>query len=120
MDMILVDRSMNIIGLNGKTVEVRPLVSDFAFFLTTVGNGEVFDKAKIASEVWGDRAIVSDDSIYQVVSELRRALKKLGSVQEIKTVRKRGFYLQQGLSFVSAKPLTDTEIDDQERIRKIS
>ena len=98
-DCIFIIKNINLIYFQENTCTLGNLVSEFAFMLADFENGELITKEHISKNVWGDKVFVSDDSIYQVISQLRKALNSLGASGKIINVKKRGFYLS-GLQFI--------------------
>ncbi len=88
---------------DGRVLPLRPQTSDvLRFFVET--SGRIISKNEIIDAVWGAQS-VSDDSVYQCISEIRHAIGNAGGAR-IRTVSRRGYVFeltpelsQSGLSF---------------------
>ena len=77
---------------DGRVVPLRPQTSDVLRLLVE-NEGRIISKNEIIEAVWGTLA-VTDDSIYQCISEIRQAI---GSTDEmrIRTAARRGYAFEQ-------------------------
>lgn len=97
---------------NGNMIPLRPQTCDVLRLLAEKA-GTIVTKNQIIDRVWDGEA-VSDDSIYQCISEIRQALKKTGSVK-VRTVSRKGYVIDESLtgtsSSISLKPIEITTIE---------
>lgn len=107
-----------LVGVDGEMLPLRPQTSDVLRLLID-NAGKVVSKDQIVNAIWGGRA-VSDDSVYQCISEIRRALEQFGETK-ITTISKSGYLIDESLaradSSISLQPLT---IKDAESIRYVA
>lgn len=75
----------------GNRIELRPKESDFLVYLTDHA-GEVISHDDIITHVWHG-VIVSEDSVYHAISQLRKAFSEEDSKEFIHTIPKRGYSL---------------------------
>ncbi|MEM9291885.1 MAG: winged helix-turn-helix domain-containing protein [Acidobacteriota bacterium] len=88
----LVEPSLLRIRRGGETYLVEPRVMSVLMVLAA-SPGQVVSREELTAEVWGDTA-VSDNSLTQAISELRRLLgDDPRSPKVIETIRKRGYRL---------------------------
>jgi len=107
-----------LVGVDGKTIPLRPQTSDVLRLLVKK-SGQLVTKNEIIENVWGEQ-IASDDSIYQCITEIRRALKKVGDTK-VRTISRKGYVLdglrEQSNSSISLQPFT---ISDPEPIHYVN
>lgn len=87
-------------------IPLRPQSSDVLRLLVT-NEGRAVSKQEIVDAVWSGEA-VSDDSVYQCISEIRRAIGPGGSIS-IRTVSRRGYLVEvqeAARSAIAARPFT--------------
>lgn len=76
---------------DGRVVPLRPQTSD-VFRLFVNYSGRIITKDQIIDAVWGAQ-VVSDDSVYQCISEIRRAIGSAGGAT-IRTVARKGYVFE--------------------------
>lgn len=107
-----------LVGVDGKILPLRPQTSDVLRLLVE-NAGRVVSKDQMVRTVWGDR-VVTDDSVYQCISEIRRALEQLGE-GKVRTVSKVGYVIDKSIersdSSISLQPLS---INDAEPIQYVT
>ncbi len=96
-----------LVSKDGQVILLRPQTSDCLRLLTDRANS-VVSKEEIIDVVWSGGA-VSDDSVYQCIAEIRRALSK-SSGHKIRTVSKKGYVFEgtfaKSASLLAELPLT--------------
>lgn len=76
---------------DGRIVPLRPQTSDVLRLLVE-RSGQIISKNEIIDKVWGTQ-VVSDDSVYQCISEIRRAIGSTTGAT-IRTVSRRGYIFE--------------------------
>lgn len=106
-----------LVGPDGRTIALRPQSSD-VLRLLVANAGRVVSKQEIIDAVWAGQA-VSDDSVYQCISEIRRTIDDGPGGLAIITKSRRGYFVE-GLSDtaspISSRPFT---VRDAEPIRYV-
>lgn len=103
-----------LVGSDGEVVPLRPQTTDVLRLLVARA-GALVTKEELVKQVWGQRAgVASDDSIYQCISEIRRAIKGQPGAR-LRTISRRGYMLE-GLdsrsnTSISTRPLTISHPD---------
>ena len=103
-----------LVGSDGRMIPLRPQSSD-VLRLLVANQGQVISKQEIVNAVWSGQA-VSDDSVYQCISEIRRAIGPGGGLK-VRTVSRRGYLVEKQSAPASAIAARDFTIADAEPIR---
>lgn len=102
-----------LIGPDGNMIPLRPKTCDVLRLLAERA-GNIVTKDEIIARAWNNEAI-TDDSIYQCISEIRQALKKAGNVK-VRTLSKKGYVIDQSIngnsSSISLKPIEIPTIEE--------
>jgi TolB-like protein/DNA-binding winged helix-turn-helix (wHTH) protein len=94
-DRYVLDHQRGCLFAEGKEITLRPKTFEFLRYLA--GNpGRVVSKDELLAAVWPN-VVVSDDSVFQCVAELRRALQDPDQ-HLIKTVQRRGYRFDAAVS----------------------
>jgi TolB-like protein/DNA-binding winged helix-turn-helix (wHTH) protein len=83
--------ALNVLERGGETVRIEPRAMDVLVFLAR-HRGEVFSVDQLIAAVWNG-AVVTDNSVYIAISQLRQALAGPEEASYIETIPKRGYRL---------------------------
>jgi DNA-binding winged helix-turn-helix (wHTH) protein len=105
---VRVEPAANEIIIAGARKRVRRKLMQALLYLARQ-DGRVVERRDLMDHIWGERA-VSDESLTQLISELRRTLSAAGAAgPQLETVSGRGYRLRLPVPLAAAPSRTDPE-----------
>ena len=113
IDTIEVDCwTLELTGPDGVRHKLEPKIIALLHYLAT-RQGELVSKDELLQQVWPD-VIVSDDTLHQIISKIRRlAAERFPGQIQIETVKKRGYRLTSPVEWVTHTPASATVASHQ-------